>query len=306
MWIPFLKPKPSAGNGVRRQMPEEVRALSRAWAPLSGRIAGLTQALEKEFRFGQSVIALDGKYRLGGNLKGGSSAMWIPAEREAFEAYRAWRERDGMPRVKDRRAFKRLRRICSSHGVRLLNGSWSGEEQETRNFSEKRGTVYRLTRDVLSCLPATHLSRPQFEVLQLGGWGPDGAKASAYEDGKVMIYDFALNGARRTFLGLLLHELGHAQEAAFPDSVRGRLKEAYERIARAGAVMGVDFLVDAQARKLYQLRFFEEFAAETYMIYTSQGGELRAFMGRQTEKVARAWRRVYDEYKAAFGGVEYR
>ncbi|MHC4601250.1 MAG: hypothetical protein ACYS47_19825 [Planctomycetota bacterium] len=287
-------------------MPPEVRELAKPWSNLDGSIRGLTAELEKEFRFGQSVISLDGKFRLGGNIKGGSSAMWIPADRESFEAYHAWRERDGIPRRKSRSAFKKLSRLLTSHGIALKNGSWSGAEQVSRNFSEKRGVIYAFALDVLKNLPPSHLQREAFRELQLGGWGPDGAKASAFEDGKVMMYDFALNGARRTFLGLLLHELGHVHEAALTDEEREALRDHYRTIARAGAVMGVEFLVDARARKLYQLRVFEEFAAETYMIYTSQGGVLRDYIEGLDGGLREAWRKTYILFRDTFEGVEYR
>lgn len=306
MRFPFFRRRPTNGQGTLREMPPAVRDLGRPWKILAGDVEGLTPALEKEFRFGQSVISLDGRYRLGGNLKGGSSAMWIPAGPEAFEAYRLWRERDGIPRVKDRRAFRRLEKLLQAHEVRLINGSWSGPEQASRNFSEKRGYLYAVTWEILSRLPASHLEREAFRILQIGGWGPDGAKASAYENGRVMMYDFAVNGARRTYVGLLLHELGHAQEASFPETKRRALREAFGAIARAGAVMGVEFLVDAQARKLYQLRVFEEFVAETYMIYTSQGEALRRFVGEQEDRTRRAWDEAYGLFRDAFEGIEYR
>jgi hypothetical protein len=306
MWLSLFKRRRRKNKGKCWEMPAEVRALARPWDRLGGTIPGLTEELEKEFRFGQSVITLDGKFRLGGNLKGGSSAMWIPSDRASFDAYSAWRRRDGIPKVKDRRAFNRLHKLLDAHGVALLNGSWSGEEQRSKNFSEKRGYIYAVTHDILSSLPASHLSRGSFTALQLGGWGPDGAKASAYDDGRVMMYDFALNGARRTYLGLFLHEMGHAQEAAFDEAVRGRLREAFRAIARKSAVLGVDFLVDAQARRLYQLRVFEEFAAETHLVYVSQGTVLREFIAALTGEVREAWENVYAVYRDDFEGVEYR
>jgi hypothetical protein len=287
-------------------MPPEVRDLGKPWTPLTGSIPDLSKELEKEFRFGQSVIAIDGKYRLGGNLKGGSSAMWIPADRRSFDAYSAWRVRDGLPKRKDRRAFKRLNALLKSHGIELLNGSWSGEEQWSRNFSEKRGAVYALTLGVLSNLPSSHLDGKAFRALQLGGWGPDGAKASAYENGKVMMYDFAVNSARRTYVGLLLHELGHAHESAFKETNREALRRAFHRISCAGAVLGVEFLMDGEARKMYQLRVFEEFMAETYMIYTSQGGGLRDFIAAQLPDVRASWLEAYRVMRDSFEGVEYR
>jgi hypothetical protein len=306
MWFPFFRRKDPAAGGTMREMPPAVRELAEPWESLTGSIAGLTVEIEREFRFGQSVISLDGRYRMGGNLKGGSSAMWIPAERSAFYAYLEWRDRHGMPRVKDRRAFKRLNRFLSSRGVRLINGSWSGEEQESRNFSEKRGYLYALTLEILTRLPESHVRRPQFRVLQIGGWGPDGAKASAYENGSVMMYDFAVNGARRTYAGLLLHELGHAQEEAFGPEACARLEESYREIARSGQVIGVEFLLDAKARKLYQLRALGEFLAETYLVYTSQGGGLRRFVAGLDGAARKSWEAVYDTFRGAFEGVEYR
>jgi hypothetical protein len=293
-------------KGTLWSMPGEVRELGKPWDHLEGSIRGLTSDLEREFRFGQSVINLDGKFRLGGNIKGGSSAMWIPADRASFDAYHAWRRKDGIPKVKNRHAFKKLSRFLSSHEIVLRNGSWTGEDQVSRNFSEKRGLIYSLVHDVLSSLPSSHLMREAFTELQLGGWGPDGAKASAYEDGKIMMYDFALHGAKRTFLGLLLHELGHVQEASFSEDLRAALKAKYRSIARASAVMGVEFLVDARARRLYQLRVFEEFIAETYMIYTSQGEVLRRFIGELDDGVREDWREVYAIFRESFEGVEYR
>lgn len=287
-------------------MPTEVRALGRPWDSLEGKVPGLTAELEKEFRFGQSVISLDGRFRLGGNLKGGSSAMWIPSDRGSYDAYTAWRDRDGIPRLKDRRAFRRLHRLLARHGIVLVNGSWSGAEQVEKNFSEKRGYIYAVTHDILLNLPEAHLSRESFRILQLGGWGPDGAKASAYEDGRVMMYDFALGGARRTYIGLFLHELGHAHEAALSGDAREGLRKAFRAIVRQGAVLGVEFLVDGHARRMYQMRVFEEFVAETYMIYVSQGGILRAFISDQESGARAAWDEAYAALRETFDGVEYR
>ena len=61
------------------EMPADVRALADPWHSRVGDIPGLTPDLEREFRFGQRVVLIDGRYRLGGTIKGGSSAMWVPA-----------------------------------------------------------------------------------------------------------------------------------------------------------------------------------------------------------------------------------
>lgn len=305
MLFSIFRRRKTAGGVAVREMPPFVMELREAWPPLAGKLPGLTADLEREFRFGQGVMALDGQYRLGGNLKGGSSAMWVPTDRAAFDAYAAWRGKDGIPRGKNRRAFRRLDGFLAKRGVTLVDGSFTGPGQRQSIPNDNRGPLYQITFDILSKLPQEHVGREEFRILQLGGWGPDGAKGSAYENGAVMMYDFAVNGARRTYAGLLLHELGHLQETAFGGDILSGLEADFEAIAVEGAVLGVEYLLDANSRRQYQLRVFEEFLAETYMIYASQGGRLRDFVSGLRGRVAAAWERTYGVFKAAFGGVEY-
>jgi hypothetical protein len=146
---------------------------------------------------------------------------------------------------------------------------------------------------------------PALAQLQLGGWGPDCAKASAYENGAVMMYDFALEGARRTYSGLLLHELGHAHQTRLAPDAERALAEAFDAIRRAGAVLGIEYLLDAETRRIYQLRFFEEFLAELYLIYASQGARLRELVAAQDGDARRGWTTAYAVLAESFGGVEY-
>ncbi len=155
------------------------------------------------------------------------------------------------------------------------------------------------------CLPEAHLSSPQLTRVQLGGWGPDSAKASAYDRGAVIMYDFAISGARRTFLGLFLHELGHAHQACFGLGELAILREHYTTICERGSVMGSEFLLDSRTRQIYQRLDFTEFLAESYMHYCSQGQRLRDFIGRLDEPARGAWCESYALYRSAFDGAEY-
>lgn len=284
-------------------MPEEVRDLRRPWASLAEEVRGLTPSLEREFRFGQSVIEIDGSYRLGGNVKGGSSAMWVPSDEATYRTYLAWRSRDGLPRKRWPRAYDRLRHLLAGHGVELLDGS-HGDEDRARS-SPKRGPLYDLTYRVLRSLPPPHLANPFLRAVQLGGWGPDGAKASAYDAGMVLLYDFAVNGARRTYVGLLLHEMGHACSASLQTLYRSRLEKLYRQVAHPSTLIGVEFLLDGHTRKIYQQRVFEEFLAETYMVYASHGPFLLEKASAFPRLARSAWRDIYQTYREIFHGWEY-
>ncbi|MBI4616387.1 MAG: hypothetical protein HY720_22440 [Planctomycetes bacterium] len=285
-------------------MPDEVKALGGPWASIANRVSGLTEDLEKDFRFGQSVIRLAGTYRMGGNVKGGTSTMWYPSNRLEYRAYDRWRRLEGIPRKKDRRAFKALLSLCERWriGIRAANGATGAE---VGRAVPHLGYVFRAAEKVLSQLPPSHLERPELAGVQFGGWGPDAAKGSAYDKNWVLLYDFALEGARRTFLGLLLHELGHAQEHAFGEEERARLSSAYSVLAEHSAFLGVEFLLDAKTRQILQLFAFNEFLAETYMIYVSQGGRLRGYVNSLDGPVGTAWRTVYEVFRDAFCGLEY-
>lgn len=286
-------------------MPEEIRDLAAPWPSLAGRIPLLTPELELDFRFGQRVIYFGGMYRFGGNIKGGSSSIWAPSDRAHYECYTRWRDRDGIPDREDRPAYDRLAALLGARGVEIVNGNYPRFQQDKHRYVSRLGHVYAVTADILSRLPIQHLGAPTFVQLQLGGWGPDSAKASAYDGGAVMMYDFALEGARRTYAGLLLHELGHAHQSLIPPFRVADVQRAFETIRRDGAVLGVEYLLDAETRRAYQLRFFEEFLAEAYLIYTTQGSRLRRHIADLDVPSREAWTAIYEVFLESFGGIEY-
>ena len=288
------------------RMPDKVRELARPWKSLVGEVPGLTMALEKEFRFGHLVIPFGQDYRKGGSIKGGSSSLWSISSKEEYDAYCAWRELEGIRRYENRAAYEDLYELCESHGIELLNAGTSAGAPGVRGvYRPMRGMLYELALGVLKALPENHLSRTEFGRLELGGWGPDSAKASAYEDGAVLMYDFAIKGAKRTFLGLLLHELGHAQEAALPAGTVERLRGLHRVISQAGAFPRIEFLLEPESRSAYQSLLPGEFLAETYLAYAALGERLREFIHGLSGDVREAWNEVYALCVNTFDGVEY-
>lgn len=296
-----------------------MRALRDPWRSLTpaldGRVhgkpvKGLTWELEQDFRFGQRVTCMDEGYVLGGTMKGGSSSMWQPASREQYRAFRRWQLKEGILEARDDEAFERLAAKLARHGVELATrrhaaGGGRGRHHVDEEPFAGYGPLYAAMHGVLEHLPDSHLERPAFKRLVLGGWGPDAAKASAYQDGSVLMYDFACRGARRTFVGLFLHELGHVHEVSLSEAEKDALHQAYQVIADADAFVGVEFLLDASTRKLYQRFVFTEFLAETYMIYASHGVSLRERFRSEPAPVRAAWERVYELFQRSFDGYEY-
>ncbi|MCO5172545.1 MAG: hypothetical protein M9894_40125 [Planctomycetes bacterium] len=294
-----------------RSMPPEVQSLRDGWPSRQAEIPGLTDELEQEFRFGQRVTKTERGFMMGGSMKGGSSSMWCPVSRDQYRAFRRWQGVEGVLEGRDDEAFARLTALLARHEVELVTKRRSGAPGRRAPFDPEPfpgyGPLYGDMERILSLLPPEHLSRPELRRLQLGGWGPDAAKASAYveQDGAVVMYDFACRGARRTFLGLFLHELGHAHECALPDAEKDAIHAHYQVLSEEDAFFGVEFLVDALARRLTQRFVFEEFLAEVYMIYTACGGALRAMIAGLPERPRLAWEQVYARFRASFGGVEY-
>jgi hypothetical protein len=286
-------------------MPPEVRALRDRWPSQVDRVPHLTEELEKDFRFGQVISKTDRGYVMGGTINGGTSSMWYPSSAVEYTAYAAWREIEGFPEARDDDAFTRLTRICAANSIELLTRRASRRDPEAREPYRGFGPLYAICADVLEALPPSHLGRGELQRIQLGGWGPDGAKASAYHLGTVMMYEFAIRGAKRTFRGLFLHELGHAHEHALGKPEREKLNEAWQVLVAEDAFLGVEFLLDSNTRKLYQRLVFNEFLAETYMIYTACGDSLRKFVTQQSLKARAAWQEIYETFKSTFEGIEY-
>jgi len=280
------------------RLPDSARVLCNPWPDRSAEIPELTPELESDFRFGHQVFPFDSGYRIGGSIKGGSSTAWRPASAANLTAYRAWHRLEGIPEQEDPAARQALADLLQKFDISL------GETPEA-NQDLGRGWIYKTILEVLTALPPEHLQTQEFASLQVGGWGPSAAKASAYDEGRVHLYDFALGGAARTMIGLLLHEMGHAHKASMNSSELEALIRSHHVIAGSRTLFGLEFLLDADSRKVYQQFLPEEFIAETYLAYTAAGPVLRRHIAALAGREAAAWQRTYQVFKDSFGGRQY-
>lgn len=296
-------------GALLRKMPPDVCELRNVWESRVDGIKGLTWELEQDFRFGQRVSKTDLGYVMGGTLKGGSSSMWYPASRDQYHAFKRWQSVEGVYEARDDEAFESMVTLLAAHGVKLVTKRGSpAHGRRSRADPEPfpgYGPLYADMVAILRLLPAEHLRRESLQAIQLGGWGPDAAKASAYKDGVVMMYDFATQGARRTFLGLFLHELGHAHEVDMSEATKDALYKEYQVLIEEDAFFGIEFLVDADTRKLYQKFVFVEFLAETYMIYIACGEGMRKAIQEFSDTARETWTRIYSIFRDTFQGIEY-
>ncbi|MGH7145760.1 MAG: hypothetical protein ACREJ2_16745 [Planctomycetota bacterium] len=291
-------------RGEYREMPPEVRRLADPWPSLTATVPGLTPALESDFRFGKRVVRFGPEeFRMGGSLKGGASTMWFPTDQAHFDIYRRWNELEGFAERADPTGAQLLHDLLAAHHIELAEPTG---QQDPAAFRDRHGPLYRMVWEILRRLPSEHLTGARFARLQLGGGGPDNAKGSAFDAGAVIMYSFAIDGARRTFYGLFLHELGHLSATAFSAAALAHLNEAHAVLRRHAAFLGVEFLLGAESREQYQAWPTSEFLAETYLHYTACGSRLRAFLHERPQpEVRAAWARVYEIFLDRFGGLEY-
>ena len=274
------------------------------WEILSGRMPGLTPDLEFGFRFSQRVMRFrSGRYRIGGSMKGGGSELWTPTTEAASITYEAWRMAEAFQPTPDPDARRELVGLLSSAGVRFNE---PGSPGSADRHQKKRGAVYRLTLDILRALPFEHLASDRLKGLSLGADPTGGADCSAYDNGEILMYSFALNGARRTYIGLLLHELGHPFFLSLSQSSVAALSNAHRTISDSRAFLAVEFLWEKGQRIINQELSLEEFVAELYMEYSACGSLLRSHIaGQKNSGVSAAWRTVYQIIKDGYGGREY-
>ena len=222
-------------------MPDQVRALRNAWPSQVPVLKGLTWELEQEFRFGQRVTRTEQGFFMGGTMKGGSSSMWYPSTSDDYRAFRRWQDAEGIQEGRDDEAYENLMALVAQHDVEVVTCRKANSRRSKPDPEPYSGygMIYREVYGILTALPEAHLSRPALQRIQFGGWGPDAAKASAYHEGTVMMYDFACRGAKRTFLGLFLHELGHAHEVAMSEALKDELAEHYQVLSEHDAFLGV-------------------------------------------------------------------
>ncbi|RME88645.1 MAG: hypothetical protein D6785_00660 [Planctomycetota bacterium] len=285
----------------------EIKALKEPWPSLGDEIPGLTEKLERAFRQGQGVFFTIKGYLLGGNIKGGSSCIWRKTTKDIYKIYKEWYQREGFRERISGKERERLKNFLKDHNIILLEG-----DRSARNADPKENIrimipdeCYALTYEILTHLPPHHLINPYFQKLQIGGWGPDSAKGSAFHNNTVMMYDLTVHGAKRTYAAILLHEIGHAHALLLEDDQQKELYEHFSALSKTEDWIGLEYYLGSNIRKEYQKNHFNEFLAETYLHYVVIGKDLPRFLEGMAPASMEHWKAVFQIFQNSFDDWEY-
>lgn len=303
-------------------IPPSLRQLQRPWFS-----KGVYPKAERIIRFGGHVIdfgngqaqAVEWMSGGAGTICGDVAGMQTVA---SFNELSKGQYHNITDKPKSMQRLLELHDYLSSCGVNLIGDGYAKEMPEPLNH-----VVMADILEIISLLPRSHLGHEHFRELRLGGWGGGAAKCSAYEDPMVMIFDFATQGPVRNLFALLLHEIGHSFAANLPGDYYEAIGKARRRIIELDAAYGVDYLYGEDSRKNYFLSSTEEFIAETYMMYVTQGAfsteglsyirgiwegaspEMLSrhhnFLESLPPESRRIWNAVWSLYRKCFGGTEY-
>jgi hypothetical protein len=215
-----------------------------------------------------------------------------------YREYRKLMHREFFLRRSNKENLRSLEKFLEKRGVAL--------ERESEVYSK----ATELTQMVYSLLPLEHFGHEHFKTLRLGGWGGGAAKCSEYDDPVVHLFDFAFSGPRRNYIAILLHETGHSHLALLKHhhpKLYAELAAQYQKMRVQNiSCCGIDYLFGEKERADHASSCLDEFAAENYLIYVSQGERFQCFLKGLSPEQQEPWKAVYEVYRESFGGREYR
>lgn len=300
--------------------PEYLPQLGQQKPSMIGDLPGLIDEIEKQLHKG--VIAYlneDGTYTVGriGELRDvpkddSSYAYWADYHtlQEKWTKHMLLSNFDENQREA---ATNTLRSTLERRGIILGN---------VPDIQTNTGDELVLTEQIINLLPDAYFSHgtlrridldgdPNLSINvmreQVGNFDPENFIASTDPTMLAMGYKF-------TFAGILLHELGHPIEQALLKSENAALiKTAFGVIKDYDAFMNTDLGrahridLDADVRHDIQIQSANEFLAETFMMYVSQGDRLREHIRAfpVDSEVSNAWLDIYKHIRDALGKVEY-
>ncbi|MBU0532767.1 hypothetical protein KKB44_04710 [Candidatus Micrarchaeota archaeon] len=284
-----------------RKLPKEVSCLTRDWFP-----KGTDPLVESNIRFGSRVVNFGVVHRLFFFRSGraGTIQFFDIDKTPALEIERISKMEyvpPGACKEKSEQAMLFLREFLETKGVELTVSYHNSFPfiSDASNFLHHE--IFYLAADIINLLPNSHLGHSHFIELKLGGWSGSFALCSEYNDPTVHIYNFALEGPRRNFIALLLHEIGHSIERIMEPSDLEKLEELRKKI-QVG--LGLDYLDGRSARIARMLSGLKEFVAETYLVYVVAGRHMDN-IGRIRPDQGDLWKEIKTIFKKYFEGIEY-
>ncbi|MFH1684906.1 MAG: hypothetical protein ABH983_01230 [Candidatus Micrarchaeota archaeon] len=297
--------------------------------------------LERLMRFNGTVHRYDDGPPIARHyLSGGAGTIMGEPVSEAYAA-----EFDALSEIIYLRRFDRtdkkflrdtITAQCQLHGLLNQRGvTLTGGGTNPNSLPKLHSSTYNLMLEVLLILPDNHFSHEHFSKLILGGWGSGAAKCSQYLDLDVHLYDFILKGARRNLIATFLHEIGHSffetlsleQKQVLHNFRNMLVKQSNSNIfgvASPELVLAADYLYGPESRIPYSLGSTNEFVAESYMLYVTQGAftpegnaqrqkldggsetsAFTSFVSSVPPKLAKAYTALWKFFREEFEGIEY-
>ncbi|MBI4919603.1 hypothetical protein HY837_06740 [archaeon] len=277
------------------QLPEEVKQLQKDWFDTS-----VPKEVQHRLRFACQVFGKKGKRMVWDTVSGGGGTICSHGlEENVYQQIRALQRKELFPKSYDENSKRALENFLSQKGITLEFGGY----EETPKLSRK---IFSLTKKIYELLPEHHLGHDHLKILKLCGWGGGAAKCSEYDDPVVHMFDFAVKGPIRNYVGLLLHETGHSFDEwvkQYSPELRNELKGLWGELSTSNKGFAIDYLLGEKSRHDYYMSFSSEFLAEFYLIYVSQGERFRGFMKNSSQ--GSTWEKVYGAYKILFDDKEY-
>ena len=274
-------------------------------------IPHLTKGMEESFEAGGMVYPFNGNFMMMDFPSGAYTLNGVPVEKEAFQAYQAWKAKRAFPQVDlstSRPAWSELQRRANSLGLNIpLVGGFG--EKGTLNPDdgtlEIMGGQIVFLNELMKILPDSLFRAGDLKNVYLNTPRHGPGLFSSYDQGSVYLYNGAFNGSRRNMAGLFLHEIGHSLNGKYDRDPR--MIAAHQTINKNRAHLGLDWNVGPEGRALYQ-GTYHEFIAELFLMYVVAGPTLRSHINNfpKNSLEREAWNYVYGDLKNnVFGGREY-
>lgn len=279
-------------------LPKELRGLQQPWFG-----EGVPQTFQDWLRFGSKPFMQGGKpYIMKYYSGGGGTMQWSRVDEVVYKGFEALTKREGFPDEFDPATERDLGELLADRGVSL---------KIDKDLSSIKKGIFDSTRDIYSMLPAHHFGHKHFTELELGNWGGGSAKCSEYADPKVHMFTFATEGPRRNYNCLLLHETGHAHFEYLKESEKrlsDGINECFQGLRQASRLFAADYLWGEGSRvsNYITTQNPDEFAAEFYLFYVTQGDRFKGFLSSLPIKERLLWEKTYRIFKESFNGVEYK
>ncbi|MBU1165669.1 hypothetical protein KKF81_01880 [Candidatus Micrarchaeota archaeon] len=199
-------------------------------------------------------------------------------------------------------AYEQLKGFLDTHNIRL---DLKFEGRYTNPTCKPKG-LYELILKIMSILPYHHLSTDKFRKLLLGGMPDHYTLEPCYYDVRtktVNMHETTILGAKRNFIGLFLHEIGHIFEDILPPNDKTTLASIAQML---NPKFAIDYLEGVEKRRFVQDNGNAgQFIAETYLHYVTQGEVFTKFIEDSEAEQREMWKEVNGIYQRNFDGIVY-